>query len=383
MNIAQSAKPHIFAGIDLPFQRVAEPGANRRLPAGLSVVSADSHWSLTDDIFYERFPSHLKDRAPRLMRDETGFFDWKVGGKTLFPPSVRATFGAFERVPDCTQLDARMRDLDTEGIDKEIAFGNAIAFFYVYPDLEVREWAFRIYNEHLAEMQSKAPGRFYGVGVINYWDPSQTRASLAELKGLGLKTYVLPLTPKAAHGELLNYCVPEMNPMWEAIEEAGLPVCFHVGEHFQAGPGAMGTAAMVNFGPFRKTMGELIFGGIFDRHPSLQVVFAEGDINWVPGALQTAAMTYECYADLIDPKIKHHPLHYWQNNMYATFMTDPVGLEMMHRIGTDRVMWSSDYPHPESVFGRAWTAMEEVLEAVPEGDARKMLGDTAAAVFKL
>ncbi|WP_157801244.1 amidohydrolase family protein [Sphingobium sp. LB126] len=383
MTTTYATKPHIFAGIDTPFRRVAESRTNLRLPAGLSVVSADGHWSITDDIFYERFPSRLKDRAPRLMKDETGFFDWRIGGQSIFPDFLRDTFSAFEKVDGCTQMDARIRDLDAEGIDKEIAFGNAIAFFYGSPDLEVREWVFRIYNEHLSEMQARAPGRFYGVGLINYWDPTQAKASIDELKSLGLKTFLLPISPKGADMESLNYCVPEMDRLWSAIEESGLPVCYHVGEHFQPGPGAAGTAAMVNFAPFRKTMGELIFGGILDRHPGLQVMFAEGDINWVPGALQTAAMTYECYSDLIEPKIKHHPLHYWQKNLYASFMTDPVGLEMMHHIGVDRVMWSSDYPHPESVFGRAWTAMEEVLEAVPEAAARKILGDTASRVFNI
>ncbi len=32
------------------------------------------------------------------------------------------------------------------------------------------------------------------------------------------------------------------------------------------------------------------------------------------------------------------------HHMYASFMVDPLGLEMIDRIGVDRVMWSSDYP---------------------------------------
>lgn len=383
MATTYATKPHIYAGIDAPFRRAADSHANLRLPAGLSVISADGHWSITDDIFYERFPARLKDRAPRLMQDDTGFFDWRLGGESIFPMYIRPTFSVFEQLPGATQIDARVRDMDAEGIDKEIAFGNAIGFFHAFPDLEVREWVYRIYNEHLSEVQAKAPGRFYGVGLVNHWDPSQSKASVEELKALGLKTYLLPMSPKGAGGEPINYCSREMDPMWQAFEEAGLPVCFHVGEHFQDGPGAMGTSTMVNFAPFRKNMGELIFGGILDRHPGLQVVFAEGDINWIPGALQTAAMACECYGELLDPKVKHHPLHYWQNNLYATFMSDPVGLEMIHHIGVDRVMWSSDYPHPESVFGRTGDALEEVLNAVSESDARKILGETAAKVFNI
>ena len=36
------------------------------LPAGTEVFSADNHISLAEDIFYERCPASLKDRAPRV-----------------------------------------------------------------------------------------------------------------------------------------------------------------------------------------------------------------------------------------------------------------------------------------------------------------------------
>jgi predicted TIM-barrel fold metal-dependent hydrolase len=379
----KSYEQSIHTGVKLTHTRRAEARGERSLPSGTVVVSADNHWSLAEDIFFERFPDHLRDRAPRFLRDSAGACHWVVDGKSLFPASLARSLADFERVPGCTELEPRLRDLDIEGVDKELNFGNGILAFLGFPDLEVREWVFRIYNQHLSEVQTRAPGRFYGVGLINYWDMSKAAASIAELKELGLKTYLLPQNPMGADSRALNYCLPEMEPLWLAAEEAALPVCFHVGEFFREGPGGVGTAAMVQFGAFRKNLGELIFGGIFDRHPRLHVVFVEAEINWVPGALQTADMTYECYRDLIEPKIRHHPVHYWQNNCFATFTSDPVGLKLLDQIGVDRVMWSADYPHPESMFGRNWTSMQAVVDAVSEDDARKMLGGTAMKLFNL
>jgi predicted TIM-barrel fold metal-dependent hydrolase len=174
-----------------------------------------------------------------------------------------------------------------------------------------------------------------------------------------------------------------MDPLWQAIEDADLPVCFHVGEFFKDGPGGQGTMIMVNFGPFRKNFGELIFGGIFDRHPKLQVIFVEAEINWVPGALQTASMGFECYYDVLNPQIKHHPRHYWFNNCYAGFTHDPVGMRMLDLVGVDRVLWSADYPHMESSFGYNWDSIKTVLDSVSEDDACKILGGNAMRVFKL
>ena len=43
--------------------------------------------------------------------------------------------------------------------------------------------------------QERSNGHFYGVGLINWWDPKGTRNTLEELKALGLKTFLLPLNP--------------------------------------------------------------------------------------------------------------------------------------------------------------------------------------------
>ena len=221
------------------------------------------------------------------------------------------------------------------------------------------------------------------VALLNYWDVDRVPKALAEIKSLGFKTFLIPMNPKGAGGVPINYVLPEMDSMWSAIEEAGMPVCYHIGEFYQDGPGALATSAMVNFGPFRKNLGELIFGGVFDRHPKLQVVWAEAELNWVPGALQTASMMYECYRDLLTPKIAHHPRYYWHKHCYATFMNDPVGLRLLDIIGPDRVMWSTDYPHEESTFGYSWAAMKSVVDAVTPDQARDILGGTAIKVFEL
>jgi predicted TIM-barrel fold metal-dependent hydrolase len=375
--------PSIYKGMGPAPERVPEPRGNLKLPEGTVLVSADNHWSVDDDIFYKAFPARLKDRAPRLWKTPKGGLAFSVDGVPLVPPHTYVMFENMDGVRGCWDIDARQKDLDIEGIDKELIFANVVAAFYAYPDLEVREWMFRAYNEHLAEMQARAPGRFYGVGLPNYWDIAQTRASMEEIKKLGLKTVIIPQTPRAADREPINYCERYMWPFWEAMEESGLPICFHVGEVIFDGPGGTGISIFNSLGPFRKNMSELIYGGILDRHPSLRAVFVEGDINWIPGALQTGDMIHHSYAHMLDPKIKHHPRHYWETNFYATFMTDPAGLSMIDQIGADRVMWSNDYPHQESIYGCSWKSVQQVLDAVSEDDARKILGGNAIELFDL
>jgi predicted TIM-barrel fold metal-dependent hydrolase len=145
---------------------------------------------------------------------------------------------------------------------------------------------------------------------------------MGEIAELGLKTFRLPiLAGNDTSGTPVSYMSEAMDPMWSAIERGGLPVCFHIGEGVnQTSPQQLAVNMLVAFKGFRQTLGELIFGGVFDRHPRLRVVFAEAQINWVPGALQDAETLYDSYGHLIDPRPQHRPTHYWFEHCYATFI---------------------------------------------------------------
>ena len=72
--------------------------------------------------------------------------------------------------------------------------------------------------------------------------------------------------------------------------------------------------------------------------------------------------------------MKHDPAHYWQNNMYASFMVDPLGLELIDRIGDERAFWSTDYPHNESTLGYTRSTLRAVVESVGVERAVKIVG---------
>src|SRR3546814_2168294 len=132
-----------------------------------------------------------------------------------------------------------------------------------------------------------------------------------------------------------------MRPFGEAVEEADITVCFHIGENIQGlHRGGTGTFLLQSFMPFRKIVGELVFGGVLDRHPSLRIMFAEAGINWLASTLQDVKMISASYNRIIDWKLQHPPAHYWHKNLYATFIDDPLGLSLIDQIGVDRALWS-------------------------------------------
>lgn len=353
------------------------------VPAGTVVVSADSHWLEEADLWVERFPSHLKDRAPRMFNNGVGW-EMEVDGKTFIGPAQAAGFSTFEMVAGINQVAARLADLDAEGVDHEILFPQRTLALIRVPDLEYREWCFRAYNQYLAEI-CRRESRLHGVGILKWWEPEATADALAELQALGFKTVMVPIEPgKFADGEPINYQDSRMDPFWAAVEASGLPLCFHIGENTKTGgQGLVGMFVLEQMQGFRHLWGRLTFGGVFDRFPALRVVFVEGQLNWVPGALQDADMIYNGFQSMVAPKLEHAPSQYWHRNCYATFMVDPAGLEMIHRIGADRALWSSDYPHNESTLGYTRSAIAEVFTSTADGEARRIIGANALDLFQL
>ncbi len=375
-----------IVGIPLAAKRSAQP-LMKPWPAGTLIVSPDSHM-IERDCWYDKFPEALKAKAPR-MQFKDGGFHFTIEGKSMLPEGVLPNLcEAMECNPGLSDVKARLHDLDVEGVDKELIFPQRLFGLYVMgmDHGEMREEIFSIYNEDIAERCAEADGRLYPVMIPNFWDLSKTRQSLVRIKELGGRAAMLPNKPgKDINGEQIHYNDPRQDPLWAAIEESRLPICFHIGEKVtQDQHGAFGTEMLVQLDGFRLQWGMLTFGGVFDRFPSLKVAFIEAGIHWVASMLYDADLAYNSFPNFISPILKHPPSWYWRNHCYASFMTDPVGLQTIDRIGVDTAMWSSDYPHQESTFGYTSSAIQAVFDAVPNvEDAQKILGKTAIELFDM
>lgn len=358
------------------------------LPAGTEVFSADNHISLAHDIFYERFPENLKDKAPRVWYED-GAYQLGRKGKSFLPGDFSHVLMQYDPLEGSgsANLEARIADLRADGIAKELAFPNALLALLFYPDREIRELSFRVYNAYIAELQERSNGTFYGVGLINWWDGAGARRTLEELKSLGLKTFLLPLSAgKDENGTVIDYASTAMRPVWEAIEESGVPVSHHIGESPLSAPCEVNSVAvgmMHNVAPFRELFSKYIFSGILDRHPGLSVGWFEGGINWVPSAIQDAEHMLASFQHMLDRPVEHDVRHYWRTHMRASFMVDPLGLSLIDHIGRDRVMWSSDYPHNESTFGYSEKSIAGVVEALGPADAARVVSGNVSEFLGL
>jgi predicted TIM-barrel fold metal-dependent hydrolase len=382
MSSSPTAMLYPPEGYGAPKNRQGHAGGDVGLPAGTEVFSADNHISLAEDIFYERFPEELKDMAPRIWYEDGAYMVGRAKGQTFLPLDFSRVLMQYDDLAGAatTNIDARIRELHEDGVDKELAFPNAVLALFHYPGKELRERVFRIYNEYIADLQERSNGHFYGAGLINWWDPQGTRKTLNELKSLGLKTFLMPLNPgKDDDGNVIDYSSTAMSPVWDEIEDAGLPVSHHIGETPPKSPcefNSVVVGMMINIDGFREVFSKYIFGGILDRHPKLRIGWFEGGIAWVPWALQDAEHLLASYQHMFNHQLQHDIRYYWDHHMSASFMVDPLGLQLIDQIGINKVMWSSDYPHNESTYGYSEKSLAAVVQAVgPENAARIVNGN--------
>lgn len=370
-------------GFGAPKDRHTNVNEANGLPAGTEVFSADNHISLSEDIFYEKFPPEFKEKAPRIWYEDGAYMVGKGKGQTFLPLDFSRVLMQYDDLAGAatTNIEARIAELHQDGVDKELAFPNAVLALFHYPDRQLREQVFRIYNEYIAEIQERSNGHFYGVGLINWWDPAGARRTLAEVKSLGLKTFLMPLNPgKGDDDAIIDYGSAAMDAVWDEIEEAGLPVSHHIGETPPKTPcenNSVVVGMMINVDGFRETFSKYLFTGILDRHPTLKIGWFEGGIAWVATALQDAEHLLASYQHMFNREIEHDIRYYWNNHMTASFMVDPLGLKLLDEIGVDNVMWSSDYPHNESTFGYSQRSLRSVVDAVGQADAVKICSTNA------
>lgn len=287
-----------------------------------------------------------------------------------------------------TDPHARLADLDADGIDKSVMYCEVSAFRYLYLLKEGNREATRAFNQTMSDFSQADPARM----IVSYQIPiHDIDAAVAEVKWVasqGGKSLQLPVYP--AELGLPDYWDTRYDPLWNAIQETGLPICLHIGLNTQLESLAqrdptpqkgifVGAVALTTAEP----LGMFIMGGVFERFPELKVVFVEPGLGWVSWWLYIAddlrqRQGYEF------PAITELPSHYFHRNVYLTFIDEPNAYRhATETLGVDNIMWSSDYPHPVSSWPRSQAIVDEMFDGIPAEDRLKIVSGNATRVWNL
>lgn len=368
-------------------------------------VSTDDHIIEPRDVWTGRLESRLQDAAPRLVEKEKlehwVFEDQRapnsglsvMAGRRREEYSPKAVRYADMR-PGCYDPRARLADMDADGIEAEVCFptvpGMAGSLFIAAKDKELALRCLQAYNDWLADTWCAAdPRRLVGQVILPLWDVSIAVDELERGVGRGLRALSFPNDPESLG--LPGLADPHWDPLWTAVEAAGLPVTLHIASGAMRGalpldPGAGAPAEVfITIAPTTNfvVLSTLLFSGVLARHPGLRFLSVEGGIGWIPYLLQRADETFHKHRHWTKPRIAEPPSFYFRRQLFANFLDDPVGIACRHAIGVDNVMFETDYPHSDTTFPHSHEVVARAFAGVPPDEARRMLRGNAIRLFGL
>jgi predicted TIM-barrel fold metal-dependent hydrolase len=120
-------------------------------------------------------------------------------------------------------------------------------------------------------------------------------------------------------------------------------------------------------------------GGVCERFPGTRFVFLEANGGWiVPWLERLDHHAHEFPWDM--PGLTATPSEYFRRQCYISFDPDEAGLPLAatHELcGADRIVWASDFPHPDAKYPGVTDELLEATETLSD-EARRMIAGTNA-----
>jgi predicted TIM-barrel fold metal-dependent hydrolase len=191
-----------------------------------------------------------------------------------------------------------------------------------------------------------------------------------------------------------SFALPEFDPFWKKVAEADIAVGMHASDDGSTrymnlwSGGGRGeylpfTAASAFDETFRHqhrgimdAMMSAVCHGLLTRFPSLRLLPVENGSVWVGPLLDLLSFTYDRNPHLFG----EDPVAVFRRNIWVHPFHEDDPMDIIRLIGADRVLFGSDYPHPEGLAEP--TAYVERLAALPEADIARIMGGNLARVMK-
>jgi uncharacterized protein len=389
-----------------------------KLAEGVRVIDADSHMTERHDLFTERAPKGFEDRVPHVERID-GQDMWVIEGKTFgkagsggtvdhagkkhpFRESQGGPWGIEDVHPAAWDPKRRLALIDELGIEAQVLYPNAIGLGGQNLRNSVQDptlllLCVELYNNAMAEVQEESANRFLPMPIMPAWDIAACVKEAERCAAMGYRGVNMTADPQDSGSPDLGD--PGWDPFWEVCAGLALPVHFHIGAS-QTSLSYFGTTywpsqddyvkpAIGGASLFQNNSRLLLnsaYSGMFDRHPTLQMVSVESGIGWVPFMLEAMDYELEENAPRHFDKLQKLPSEYFRDNWYATFWFETGRGDFQHLIdavGEDKIMFETDFPHPTSLHPNPIEQVSEKVATLRPDTQRKIMGGNARKLYRL
>ncbi len=396
-------------------------------------VDADGHLVEHPTGIRDYAPAKYRDRVWHVESDADGA-EWVVMGEHRQPANVYAASAVagfteeqkqqawagemrYSDVPGgAYDTKERLAAMDEDGIDLSILYPTMLLGIAGYPDLDLALVTARAYNDWLADHCAESDGRLYGAAVIPQWDVD---LAAAEIRRAGASPHLVAafLRPNPTL-DWLPLSDPAYDPIWQAACDADLAIGFHpllmgnvpgacrglridaLGLDTPWGrgemtlqpplPGAeMGydnhffAQGIANPVDMMTTVAFLTGGGVFKRFPDLRTVFLEANGGWIVPWLERLDHHFHEFGFDV-PWIDEEPSAYFRRNCWISFDPDESTLAFTANsplVGADRIVWASDYPHPDAKYPGTTRELDEAIASLSDDQRVQITGASTESLY--
>jgi predicted TIM-barrel fold metal-dependent hydrolase len=381
--------------------------------SGYSIIDVDTHVTELPDLWTSRVPAEIRNLVPNIQSDDDGNLMYYVGEESMgYGPGAVSTAGVgnlrtpptrYEDMhPGAYDAKARLEYMDGLGIWAMVMYPNLGGFggqtFPKLMDPELMLTCVRTYNDWQTEWASVDARRLLPITTLPFWDVGAAAEEIRRCAAMGHRGILFTGDPVSLGQPSIGD--PHWNPLWEAAVEHDLPVSFHLGsgnmeeqaqeeEAKTAAYGQMASFAAATVDLFLKNamhLNELLISGVLVRYPEIKFISVESGIGWIPFVLE--ALDYQFLDNEVRkdrPDLELLPSEYFARNVYACYWFEQVAPKrLIDKVGADRVLFETDFPHPTSLFGdEVHRRIEGGLGDCEDSVRRKILWENAQKLYKV
>jgi predicted TIM-barrel fold metal-dependent hydrolase len=372
------------------------------LPNSTKLMSADDHIIEPPGTWVDRVPAKYRNACPRIVEVE-GRQAWLYEDELTYIPmgSCRALPGfdeagyppapgtaRFDEIrPGCYDPVGRLQDMDVDGVWGQLCFPNFARFaghrFYLgVGDTDLGLACLQTYNNYLLdEWCAKDPSRLFGAVILPLYDIDLAVAELERVVAKDARALAFSENPTVLG--LPSVHTDHWDPLWSVVNEAGIPVCMHIGSSSRlvTTSGDAPPTVLVSLNGLNSMMAgvDWLMSGILERFPNLKVILSEGGAGWIPYILERADKAFR------DKRIQPNeaigqtskggtipPSQLFRQHMYVCLVDEHFALRSLGDIPVDNLLWEGDYPHGDGLWPHNHDYLEKALADVPDGDAAKI-----------
>jgi predicted TIM-barrel fold metal-dependent hydrolase len=368
-----------------------------------TVISVDDHVVEPADTFEHRLPAALADRGPRIVETPEGHQVWEFEGQRYTQVGMNAVAGRrpetyglepfrFDQMrPGCFDVDARVHDMDINGVWASVNFPSMITGFCgrVFFDAHDRDLGLacvKAWNDWIfEEWYSRHPERIVPLGITYLADPALAAAEIRRNAERGFTSVTFPERPHEI-GLPSLWDRAHWDPIMEAVVDTDTVVSLHVGSSglTPAPPGAGMDALQLGATLFGQlsliACAEWLWSAYPARLPTLKIAMSEGGIGWV-------AMLRDRLENIVERSRYGlgwdvRPADVLRRNFWFCTIDDPSTIDTRHAIGVDHIMVEVDYPHGDSTWPDTQDVITQCWGHIPADELRAMCCENAAALYR-